>query len=129
MIYNGKNGGYVSGNLNQPVNTVLASMKGPIQGRNWYATSINPAYNITITSGATGAVKLQGTNDVAVRQGFDDCSVATDLLPTDNASWSDIQGATSTTVSGTFSTAYQFLLLIISTQGTGYVTRAWVKWN
>src|ERR1051326_1953966 len=128
MIYNGRSG-YVSGNLNQPVNTVLASMRGPVQGRNWYATTINPTYSIIISSGAGGAVKLQGTNDVAVRQGFDDCSVALDTLPTDGASWTDIQGATSTTVSGSVSASYQFLRLIITTQGTGYINRALVKWN
>jgi hypothetical protein len=132
MIYNGKKG-YISGDLNQPIGTVLAMTKGPIKGRNWNYTATNPTYSITITSGSTGKVKLQGTNDVVIRDntGGELNPIDTDLLPSDNATWTDIQIATSISVSSSFSTEYQFLRLIIDTQGVDgdYVTQAWVRWT
>ncbi len=118
-------GGYVSGNLDQPVNTVLASMKGPIKGRNWFSTS-NPAYSITISAGAVGAVALEGTNDSAVRVGGN-CEV--DDLPTDGATWTAIQASTSTSQNGSLTVEYKFLRLVVKTRGAGNVTQAWAKWS
>jgi hypothetical protein len=129
MIYDGFRG-YTKGSLNQAVNTVLALTKGPLAGKNWMNSGVNPAYSITITAGATGAVKLQGTNDVAYGSSDDSLNpVSMDFGPKFNASWSDIQTATSSSVTGTFATSYAFLRLIISTQGTGTVRQAWVSWN
>jgi hypothetical protein len=119
MIYDGRNG-YVSGDLSQPNNTVLAMTKGPVKGRNFYS-SHNPAYSISMSNGATGTVSLQGTNDIALRE--------TEFLPTENASWTDIQAATSTSVTGTFATEYEFLRIKIVATGTGFVTQAWVRWS
>jgi hypothetical protein len=129
MIYDGING-YVKGSLDLPSDSELAMTKGPIKGRNWMYTATNPTYSITITAGATGTVKLQGTNDVAIREDSNSNNpVATDLLPSTGASWSDIQAATNTSVSGSFATEYQFLRLVVGTQGTGTVTQAWVRWT
>lgn len=128
MIYDGIHG-YLTGLLDQPVNTLLAITKGPIKGRNWHFTSINPSYSITITAGASGAVKLQGTNDVAIRDGNAELvPIETDLLPTDAASWADI-ATTGVSTTGSITVEYQFLRLIVSTQGTGYVKQAWVRWS
>ena len=118
-------GGYVSGNLDQPVNTVLASMKGPIKGRNWFSTN-NPAFSITISPGAAGAVALEGTNDSAIRQGG---SCEMDDLPTDGATWTPIQGSTSTSQAGSFTVEYKFLRLVVKTRGAGNVTQAFAKWS
>jgi hypothetical protein len=130
MIFSGKTG-YVSGNLNQAVNTVLAMTAGPVKGRNWYSVD-NPQYQIVFESiAATGVVQLQGTNTVAL--GFGQPSpnpVEVDILPTEGASWTMIATATApTSISGTFSTEYEYLRLIISTQGTGYVLNAWTRWR
>ncbi len=126
MIYNGRTG-YVSGNLNQSANTILAMTAGPVKGRNWYSVD-NPAYQIVfVGSAATAVVKLQGTNTVA----FDGVNLTEmDILPTQGASWSDIVVATApTSVTGTFSTEYEYLRLIITTQGTGYILNAWTRWR
>lgn len=129
MIYDGING-YLSGKLDQGADVVLAMTKGPRKGRNWNTPTVNPTYNITMSTGATGTVKLQGTNDVAIRSAHDDRRmIETDLLPKENASWTDIQAATSISASGNFSTEYEFLRLVIGTTGTGYVTNAWVRWS
>lgn len=128
MIYDGVNG-YLSGKLNQGAGVVLAMTKGPKKGRNWFATTVNPTYSITISAGAAGTVKLQGTSDVSIRSDADGRRVETDLLPTENASWTDIQTATSTSVTGSFSAEYEFLRLVIGTAGSGYVMNAWVRWS
>lgn len=129
MIYDGVYG-YLSGKLDQGAGVVLAMTKGPKKGRNWNATTVNPTFSISMSAGATGTVKLQGTNDVAIRSAHDDRRrVETDLLPTENATWTDIQAATSTSVSGSISAEYEFLRLVIGTAGTGYVTNAWVRWS
>jgi len=129
MIYNGLHG-YIRGDLNQPADTVLVMTKGPIKGRNWNYAATNPTYSITITSGASGKVILEGTNDVAIRSdsGGELNPIEMDLLPTDNASWASLQAATSSSVSGSISAEYQFLRLRIDTQGTGTVMQAWVRW-
>lgn len=130
MIHDGRRG-YVSGDLSQANNTVLAMTKGPIKGRNWNYTSTNPSYSITISAGATGTVKLQGTNDVAYRSdsGGELTPIENDLLPTDAASWADLSGAaTAVSVTGTITVEYQFLRLIIIATGTGFVNNAWVRW-
>jgi hypothetical protein len=128
MIYDGRNG-YVKGTLNQPVDTVLAIIKGPVLNKNWYSGN-DPTYSITITSGASGAVALEGTNDVAYQSnGADPVTVSADFLPANGATWTAIHASTSTSVSGTVSAGYEFIRLIIKTQGTGIVTQAWVRWN
>lgn len=128
MIYDGRNG-YIKGDLNQVAGTELAMTKGPVKDRNWYS-STDPVYSISIASGAVGSVKLQGTNDTSVREDSNSNNpVATDLLPSSGAVWIDIQAATSTSVTGSFSTEYQFLRLVVGVQGTGTVTQAWVRWN
>jgi hypothetical protein len=130
MIYNGRKG-YVDGSLNQATGTVLAMTKGPIKGRNWNYTSTNPSYSITITAGATGTVALQGTNDVAIQDASNENNpIEMDLLPTQGATWTDIQAATSTSATGSITVEYQFLRLVIGTQGgaNDYVTQAWVRW-
>lgn len=128
MIYDGING-YLKGNMNQAVGTILAQTKGPVTGVNWFSTN-DPAYSITIIpSGATGAVELQGTNDVVLRENGNDLNpIGMDLLPSTTASWTTI-ATTSSTTSGTFSVGYEFLQLIISTEGTGTVLHAWVRWS
>jgi hypothetical protein len=129
MIFDGVNG-YVKGSLNVPVDTVLAMIKGPIKGKNWYNTSFDPTYAITISSGAAGAVALEGTNDVVYASNDDSrVTVSADILPAPNASWTTIQAGTSTSASGTITTSYWFLRLRVSTQGAGTVTNAWVSWN
>lgn len=133
MIYNGLRG-YLRGDLDQPSGTVLAMTKGPIKGRNWMSppfAAANPTFSITITAAAGGKVALQGTNDVVIRSdsGSELNPIEMDLLPTDTATWTDIQAATSSSVTGSFSTEYQFLRLIIDTQGTGTVMQAWVRWT
>lgn len=129
MIYDGIHG-YLSGDLNVPVDTVLAVTKGPITGRNWFNFDIDPTYSISITAAAGGAVALQGTNDVALQDGdAPGVSIQKDILPTEAATWTDIQASTSTSATGTFNTSYEYLRLIVTTQGTGFVTQAWVKWN
>lgn len=127
MIFDGING-YTKGSLNHPVNTILAITKGPIAGRNWFNSSFDPTYAITITPGASGAVTLEGTNDV-VFASSDDSRVAYDFLPPESASWATIQAPTSASASGTISTSYWFLRLRITTQGDGTVLNAWVYWN
>lgn len=111
---------------NLPVGTVLATIKGPVQGRNWFATTINPAYEI-VQTGGTGIVKLQGTNDVSPRS-YDPNPFTYEMIPDEGASWTDI-ATDNDTVSGTFATQYQVLRIIVSTQGTGDVILAWVRWN
>lgn len=100
---------------------------GPIKGRNWHTPFTNPQYQIILAAAGTGAVKLQGTNTVALDgQNLTEM----DILPTQGASWSDIDTATETTsVTGTFSTEYEYLRLIVSTQGTGMVVTSWVRWS
>ena len=130
MIYDGVRG-YLSGDLSQATGTVLAMTKGPIKGRNWMATTVNPAYSITMTTGTTGTVKLQGTNDYALKSasGQELNAVEKDILPTEGATWTDIQAATAVSASGTFSLEYAFLRLVVAASGTGYVLNAWVRWN
>ena len=129
MIYDGLNG-YVKGSMDVPNDTVLAMIKGPIKGKNWHNSSFDPAYAITITSGATGEVTLEGTNDVVYASNDDSrVTISADILPASDASWSTIQADTSTSASGTISTSYWFLRLRVATQGDGTVTSAWVDWN
>lgn len=129
MIYNGRTG-WIRGDLNQPVDTVLVVTKGPIKGRNWNNTNFNPTYSISISSGATGQVTLEGTNDIVYASNDDSPNtVSADLLPATDASWSTIHAATSTSVTGSFSTSYWYLRLRITAQGDGVVTNAWVYWN
>lgn len=129
MIYDGRNG-YLKGNLDRAIGTIVAMTKGPVKEKNWHNTTINPAFSITITAGASGAVALQGTNDVVYRQNADSPGiVGGDILPKDNATWTDIQAATSTSQTGTFVVSYEFIRLVITTSGTGTVTNAWVRWN
>lgn len=112
----------------QPAGTVIGVQKGPVQARNWFSTTIDPAYSV-VQSGGTGVVALEGTNDVALRNANGDYTNWTsDLLPTENAVWTEI-AANSASFSGTFNTEYQFLRLRIKTQGTGTVNSAWVRWN
>jgi hypothetical protein len=125
MIFDGVNG-YTKGSLDRPVNTVLAITKGPVAGRNWHNSSFDPTYSITITSGATGAVTLEGTNDVVFATADD---ATHDFLPPDNASWTTLQAPTTASASGTISTSYWFIRLRVTTQGTGTVLNAWVLWN
>jgi hypothetical protein len=128
MIFDGKNG-YLSGDLSQPDGTVLAMTKGPIKGRNFYS-SHNPTYSIVITAGATGTVALQGTNDIALKDGNDPgVSIEKDILPTEGATWTDIQAATAVSASGSVAAEYEFLRLIIVASGTGIVQTAWVRWS
>lgn len=131
MIYDGIRG-YISGDMNQAADTVLIITKGPIKGRNWNYAGTDPSYGIVITAAATGTVILEGTNDVAIRDdtGGELNPIEKDLLPTEGASWDTIHAATGVSVTGTFSTEYQFLRLRIATQGSAgdYVTRAFVRW-
>jgi hypothetical protein len=129
MIFDGVNG-YVKGSLNVPINTVLALQAGPVAMRNWYNTTINPSYWINISGGATGAVELQGTNDIVYASNDDSLvSVSKNLNLDPNATWTTIQAATSTSVTGTFDTSYYFLQLIVTTQGSGVIFNAGVYWN
>jgi hypothetical protein len=129
MIYNGRTG-WVRGDLNQPVDTILAMTKGPIKGKNWFNTNFDPTYSITITSGASGAVVLEGTNDITFASNDDSPNtVSADLLPAQDATWDTIAGPTSSDTDGTITTSYWYLRLRITTQGDGVVTNAWVYWN
>ncbi len=129
MIFDGRNG-FVKGNMDVPVDTILAMIKGPIKNKNWFNSSFDPAYSITITSGATGTVTLEGTNDVVYASNDDSrVTVSADLLPAYDATWDTLQADTSTSASGTITTSYWFLRLRVSTQGDGIVTNAWVNWN
>ncbi len=129
MIFDGING-YVKGDLDQAVGTILAMIKGPIKGKNWNNTSFDPTYAITITGGAMGAVALEGTNDVVYASNDDSrVTISADLLPAPGASWTAIHSGTTSSVSGTITTSYWFLRLRVSTQGAGTVTNAWVNWN
>lgn len=117
---------------NYPVGTPLAMMKGPIKGRNWYDLVNN--INYSVTQIGDGAVALQGTNDIALRAVRPDepNPVERGFLPTETATWTDILASTSTagTTTGNFATQYQFLRLVVTSQGTtGIVTQAWVQWN
>lgn len=129
MIFNGFTG-FISGSLNVPAGTVLRQIRGPVAGWNYFNTTTEPFYQINITPGATGTVALQGTNDIAYTS--DDGAMVTvqaDLLPTDGATWTNIQAATSVSASGMFSTSYQFLQLIVVSQGSGTIINAFVQWN
>lgn len=129
MIYDGRRG-YLRGNLDEPDGTVLAMTVGPIEGRNWHNTTVDPVYSITITAGASGKLSLQGTNDVAYRSNTDDrVTVSANILPADDATWADIVDGTDSSVDGTISTSYEFLRVIVKTSGTGICTQAWVRWS
>lgn len=128
MIYNGRTG-YINGSLNQVPPYLLAMTKGPIKGRNWNFAATNPSFSVTVIG--TGAVKLQGTNDVAIRSdtGGELNPIEMDLLPTEGASWADLATVSAGTTTGSITVEYQFLRLIVSTQGTGTVLQAWVRWS
>lgn len=129
MIFDGRNG-YVKGDMNVAVGTILAMIKGPILGKNWNNPNFNPAYAITITTGAAGAVSLQGTNDVVYSSNDDSrVTVSADLNPSYTATWDTLAGPTSVSASGTFAVSYFFLRLVVTTQGAGTVTNAWVTWS
>lgn len=128
MIYDGRRG-YLTGDLNQATGTLLAITKGPIKGRNWNYTSTNPSYSVTVVG--TGAVKLQGINSVDIHDstGGELVPIDMDLLPTEGASWTDLATVSAGTTTGSIVAEYQFLRLIVSTQGTGVCTQAWVRWT
>lgn len=129
MIFDGRNG-YVKGDMDQAADTVLAMIRGPVAMSNWHNTTNDPTYAIVITAGAAGTVALQGTNDVVYSSNDDSRnSVSKDFNPPFDAVWTDIQAATAVSVSGTFSTEYRFLRLVIVDQGVGTVLTAWVNWN
>lgn len=116
--------------LNQPVGTRLGCTVGPVSMRNWFNTINDPAYSITISSDATGAVALQGTNDVALRSPYGELNpTAWEMLPTEDATWTDIQASTDTTVTGTWAIEYKFIQIVITTQGSGTVGPAYCIWN
>jgi|SRR5271155_3766399 len=117
--------------LNQAVGTLLGATKGPIALRNWFNTTTNPTYNVIISSGATGQVELQGTNNVYLLtdQAENNAAVGFDLLPTEASSWATIATFSAGATIGTFNTSYQYIQFIISTQGTGTIGPAFVLWN
>lgn len=128
MIFDGKRG-YLSGDLSQPNGTVLAMTKGPMKGRNWFSVD-NPMYSIVMSAGATGTVALQGTTNVALQDANSPgVAVEKDMLPPQGATWTAIQAATAVSASGTFTTEYEFLQLVIVATGTGFVQTAWVRWS
>lgn len=115
-------------NKNQAnANTVLGMIKGPKRGRNWFDTVNDPSYIITQTG--AGTIALQGTNDVASRAVRDEPHpVEFEIMPTDAATWTDIVAASSASVNGSWSVAYEFIRLMVVTPGVGTV-KALVRWN
>jgi hypothetical protein len=111
---------------NQPAGTILLQIRGPLTGRNWFTLTINPVYRARQIG--TGTIALQGTNDVIWADTSSLNPVSRDMLPPDNASWTNLASGNGA-LDGNFNTSYLFLQWVITVQGTGGISDLSVNWN
>jgi hypothetical protein len=104
---------------------VLKQMRGPMTGRNWFDTAVDPIYNIRQTG--TAVIRLEGTNDRALRSDYPN-PFTKDMEPSEGASWTSIASGAGA-LSGSITVDYEFLRLVCVTAGTGDILEAWVRWE